>query len=209
MTEFKVNFERKEHPNDVEDAMDQLLNLNESSPAKMYEKRYELMKFLNETDTNNKETIILKNTRFFNYLNYSVIYWSMPICPSDKTTADIELTKNYETIQELIVQTVQLCNTLCSFMKNTPWYYNNNIYKIYKTLYLLMECTYQTYCLFLLTELDQIYGRYILNETIILQCINTINNSIISINTNGTQYLYEFIWWDDLISFLMLTGFDD
>eukprot|EP01084_Bolivina_argentea_P186280 321129_1 len=106
------------------------------------------MKFLNENGNsngeNNKITIILKNRRFFKYINYTVIYWSVALYIPHNQTISMDLQQVYERIQKLIGETIKLFNSIINFIKHTPWHYNNDIYIIYKTLCNLMQCSHNT-----------------------------------------------------------------
>eukprot|EP01084_Bolivina_argentea_P140808 247477_1 len=195
----------------VKDAVKQFLDL--SSESKNYKLKSELMKFINyqlsiiNTNSKNDELqFISKHYNFIHYLQYEVIYWSKPEAKTSVTGKKIDETK-CGTIQKLIAETIRLFGSLVRFMQNTPWHYDDNVYKIYKMFIKLMD--YYT------TESQQICTQYnkrnimLLNDSIICDVIKTINNSIYDIYTNGTQSLYDFSWFRKSIGDLTWECFND
>eukprot|EP01084_Bolivina_argentea_P178485 308531_1 len=86
-------------------------------------------------------------------------------------------------------------------MQNTPWHYDDNVYKIYSMFPKLLDCYVKS------QRMCQVYMRFnimVLNDSIISDAIKIINNSIDDIYINGTQSLYHFVWFGELIMDLTL-----
>eukprot|EP01084_Bolivina_argentea_P133589 235775_1 len=123
----------------VKDAINRFLCL--SADKKYYDNKIELMQFINKNIDNNQLQFISNHNDFIHYLHRELIYWFMPKQPNpyrlhnnhlvNKKIFYADADESWGECVSLIDETIELFDKLIDFMQETPWNFNDNLYKIY------------------------------------------------------------------------------
>eukprot|EP01084_Bolivina_argentea_P133591 235777_1 len=171
----------------VKDAINRFLCL--SADKKYYDNKIELMQFINKNIDNNQLQFISNHNDFIHYLHRELIYWFMPT----RYNSIFESLSLRGKCESLVSETIKLFDKLIDFMQETPWNFNDNLYKIYETLVSLIHCYH--------TCRDTLWMKTY--KELICRVIHAIEFSIYDIYTYGTQSLYDFSWFHSLIRILI------